>query len=91
MLFMALNGAAATQAKDVDTRPPALAQVLEQARKDFEVKYNELGLLGAAPLVGMEASASNTTEIASVRADFDGAAQAQPQAAAGGARTGASH
>ena len=81
ILFMALDGAAAPQKKDVDTHPPALAKVLEQARHDFEAKYKELGLLGAAPLVGREAPASDACEIASVHADFDGAAQAQPQAA----------
>jgi hypothetical protein len=85
-LFMALDGGAAVAAKDVDTFPPRLAHALEQARQDFELRYTELGLLGAAPLAGKEPVAPCTIEIAS-HADFDGAAQA----AAVGARGAASH
>jgi len=75
-LFMAVNGPAAALAKDVDTCPLELAQALAQARQDFEIRYSELGLLGAAPLVGKEGVASDSTQIASAHADFDGAAQA---------------
>lgn len=56
--------------RHVDTRSQqALAQAIEQARRDFELRHAELGLLGAAPLVGRErpkpalaASASQRTE-----------------------------
>jgi hypothetical protein len=84
-LFMALDGGAALAAKHVDTFPPQLAQVLEQARQDFELRYMELGLLGAAPLAGKEPVAPCTTEIASSHAEFDGAAQASAAAARGAA------
>ena len=82
MLFIALNGAAAAQPKDaaaIEARTSAVAQLVAQARRDFEVKYAELGLLGAAPLVGKEAPANATTERAPARADEAGAAQAQPR------------
>jgi len=84
--FMAVNGAPAPPAKDVDTLPQELAQALAQARQDFEVRYTELGLLGAAPLVDREIVAVDSSEIASRRAEFDGAAQAPA-----GARNGAAH
>lgn len=78
VLFMAADGAA--PAKDVDTRPLELAQeiaqVLSLARQDFEVRYTELGLLGAAPLAGTERVTLPADRIASAHAEFDGAAQA---------------
>lgn len=70
VLFMAADGAAS--AKDVDTRPLELAQeiaqVLAQARQDFEVRYTELGLLGAAPLAGRERVTPPSDQIASEHA-----------------------
>lgn len=76
VLFMAADGAA--PAKDVDTRPleQEVAQVLALARQDFEVRYTELGLLGAAPLAGTERVTLPADRIASSHAEFDGAAQA---------------
>ena len=85
-LFMAMDGAATAPPKDVDTCPLELAQALTQARQDFEIRYSELGLLGAAPLVGRESVAPDSTQIASAHAEFDGAAQAPA-----GARNGAAH
>lgn len=92
VLFMAADGAA--PAKDVDTRPLELAQeiaqVLAQARQDFEVRYTELGLLGAAPLAGTERVTPPSDRIASTHPEFDGAAQA-PAAPPDCARHARSH
>ena len=33
---------------------PVIQHALEEARQDFEMRFSELGLLGAAPLPGTE-------------------------------------
>ncbi len=33
---------------------PVIQHVIEEARHDFELRHDELGLLGAAPLPGIE-------------------------------------
>lgn len=75
-LALLLASQDATPKQDLDTRPLALAQVLEQALLDFELRYSELGLLGSAPLAGMERVALPSDEVPAKRAAFDGAAQA---------------
>jgi hypothetical protein len=78
-LFLAADEAAAKPA--VESCPVALAQVITQAFDDFEARYSELGLLGAAPMPGRELLEPAEQEVAT-RA-FDGAqlvsvAHAQP-------------
>lgn len=55
------GGGAATPTQDEAT-PAALQAVLEQARRDFDARHAELGLLGAAPLPGTEQASGPAAE-----------------------------
>ncbi len=58
--FMVVNGPA--PAPDLSAPDRELAQALEEARRDFEARHAELGLVGAAPLAGRELARSATPE-----------------------------
>ena len=76
VLLLAADEAAAKPV--VESCPVALAQVITQALDDFELRYSELGLLGAAPLPGREPLAVAEPEAVATHPEFDGSAQAAP-------------
>ena len=59
--FMVVNGPAPSP--DLGAPDRELAQVLEQARRDFEARYDELGLVGAAPIAAHEPARPATPEL----------------------------
>ena len=63
----------------VETCPVPLAQVITQAFDDFEARYSELGLLGAAPMPGRELLIPAEPEVTTTRT-FDGAQLASASA-----------
>jgi hypothetical protein len=68
-LILAADEAAPKQV--TESCPVSVAQVVTQALDDFEARYAELGLLGAAPMPGRELLLPAEQEVAT-RA-FDGA------------------
>ena len=77
VLFLAADEAAAKPV--VESCPVALAQLITQALDDYEIRYSELGLLGAAPLPGREPVATAEPVVAT-HPEFDGSAQVAPAA-----------
>jgi hypothetical protein len=75
-LFLAADEAVPKPAV-VETCPVELAQVITHALDDFETSYSELGLLGAAPLLGREPVAEEDP-VVTTHAEFDGSAWVAP-------------
>ena len=87
--FIAVNGP--VPAKDVDTSARELTQVFEQARHDFELHLDELGLLGAAPLAGKGPSAPSPNAAPPQQTESSGATRETPAETAAPKRATGSH
>lgn len=86
---IAVGVAPAPGGDDVEARTQReLAQVWQQARRDFEQRHAELGLLGSAPLPGRDAAAVKDDELSADRwpAQRAVAPAAQPIASAAATR-----
>jgi hypothetical protein len=82
--FIVVNGPAPSP--DLNAPQRELAQVFEQARRDFEARHAELGLVGAAPLAGREPARAATPELVPQRrVEWRDAETSKPHTAHAGA------
>ena len=61
--LMSVGGDDTRPARDVDTwQTPEVQELYAQAQRDFEQRHQEKGLLGSAPLAGLENARSDAQE-----------------------------